>query len=113
MGKYAATRAVQRDRSSGHPNSFTSVGSYFLDLPTSENQYYAQSFLAGFDPTGIYSGYISARDNTAFMRDYLRNTGQDWSDIKYPSKTAGWGSNGSAARSSTVFLSRNIDKLYF
>lgn len=111
MGKYAATRAVQRDRSS-NPHSLSSVGGYLFDHPSTEQQFYVQSFVAGFDPTGFYSGYLSARDNTAYMRDYLRNTGQDWSDIRYPTRTSGWGSSGASGSRAVAFVSRNFDKLY-
>lgn len=112
MGKYAATRAVQRDHKSGSSSSLESVGDYLFDVPEDEFQYEVQSFLSGADPTGIYSGYLTARDNSAYMRDYLHNTGLDWSDIKYPSRTVGWGSSGNVGRSAVNFVSRSIHRLY-
>lgn len=110
MGKYAATRAFRNDRK--RSNGFHSTANYFLEVPKDESQYWVQSFLSGADPTGIYSGYLTARDNTAYMRDYMRNTGLSWSDIKYPSRTIGFGSNGALARSSMSFVSKNIHRLY-
>lgn len=59
---------------------YTPAG-YLLSRPKSEIQFWTQSFASGFDPTGIYSGYLSARDNTAYMRDYLKHTGMDWGTL--------------------------------
>lgn len=77
---------------------------WFTDYPTSEDQYRQQSFLAGLP---IIGSYYSSRDNTQYLSDYMRNTGLDWSDLKYPSRTVGWGNSGQIN-----FLSSNVKKLY-
>lgn len=47
------------------------------------------------------------------VEDYLNNSGMDWSDVKYPVLLdAGQYNLYSSARSTTNFVSKNIDRLY-
>lgn len=55
-----------------------------------------------------YGDWLRARDNFNWMSDYLKNTGQDWSDILYPSKVSGSGGGSDMIN----FTSRNIERLY-
>lgn len=115
MGKYTATRTMQRDRERARndPDATTFSGGvdFFTEVPKSEAQFRVQEFLYGFDPTGIYRGYIDQRDLANYWNDYFKNTGLTWSDIKYPSMMRGYGSTGSYSRSVLRF-SKNILKLY-
>lgn len=70
----------------------------------SERQYFWQSFISGLP---ILSAYTSARDNSRYLSDYVRNTSVDWSDIKYPARTTGWGMSGGIN-----YVSSNVKKLY-
>lgn len=61
---------------------------------------------------GLTGGALSAWDDTQRVKDYLENTGMDWSDIKYPSQS-GAGSMGTyVARAGSNFVSKNIGRLY-
>ena len=113
MGKYAATRGFHRDRSraSSGKNSFSGSINYFTEMPKNESQFRVQAFLYGFDPTGIYRGFLTSRDSSAYWNDYFANTGLTWSDIKYPTRMYGFGDSGYAARSA-LRVSENIAKLY-
>lgn len=115
MGKYTITRTMQQDRARNRtdPTATTFSGSadYLLEVPTNEAQFRAQAFLYGLDPTGIYRGYIDQRDLANYWDDYLRNTGQSWSDIRYPSFMRGYGASGSYSRS-VVNFSKNLSRLY-
>ena len=115
MGKYTTTRAFQRDRERNRTDptsdSFSSSVPYFLDTPNSESQFRVQSFLYGFDPTGLYRGYIDQRDLANYWNDYFKNTGLTWEDVKYPSLMRGYGSVGTYSRSVFSF-SKNIARLY-
>lgn len=80
--------------------SFDNLG-YIYDRPQTREQYYTQSFLSG--ASRIMAGLYSARDNTAYMDDYLRNRGMTYADIKYPVRTAGFGAySGLGSVSSSV-----------
>jgi hypothetical protein len=59
----------------------------------------------------LTGGAFSAWDSAQYMKDYLANTGLDWSDLKYPSKTAGAGA-GQYIGATITHLSKNIGKLY-
>lgn len=87
----------------------SSIGNWFIDSPKSRGQYYAQSFLGGAVP--LIGGYYSARDNVAYMDDYMASRGLSWSNIKYPSNTVGW-SGGSALGHSAMSLSKTVTRLY-
>lgn len=69
------------------------------------SQYAWDTFLRGLP--GIGSVY-QTKDNLAYMDDYLRNRGLDYSSIKYPSRTAGFQSLGSTLN----YVSSNVNKLY-
>lgn len=77
---------------------------YFFGEIRDERQYFWQSFVSGLP---IISAYTSARDNSQYMRDYMRNRALDWGDIKYSSRTTGWGMSGAIN-----FVSSNVKKLY-
>lgn len=115
MGKYTTTRAFQNDRKRHQQdptsNTFSGTAEYITEVPNDEAQFRLQAFLYGFDPTGLYRGYIDQRDLANYWSDYLRNTGQSWSDIKYPSMMRGYGSVGSYSRSVLSF-GKNIARLY-
>lgn len=114
MGKYTSTRAFQRDRDrsrAGDENTFSSIPDYLTEVPKDEGQFRMQSFLYGFDPTGLYRGYLSSRDLGNYWSDYLSNTGLSWSDIKYPTMMMGFGNSGSLGRNALT-VSRNIFKLF-
>lgn len=89
--------------------SFWRVVKWLYDAPESREQYYTQAFFSGF--SDLYRGYTSARDNTAYMDDYLKNRGLDYGDIKYASRTPGW-SGGSALGHGVRSVSRNVESLY-
>lgn len=82
---------------------------WLYDPPSSRGQYYTQAFLAGF--SDLYRGYTSARDNTAYMDDYLKNRGLDYGDVRYATNTPGW-SGGSALGRGVRSVSRNVESLY-
>lgn len=114
MGKYSTTRAFHNDRkrrNDGNVNTFSGTSDYLTEVPDNEAQFRLQAFLYGFDPTGIYRGYLEQRDLANYWGDYLLNTGQDWSDIKYPTMMRGYGSVGSNTRNALSF-SKNIARLY-
>lgn len=104
MGKYAATRALNK-------KEWRETGNYAFNTPDSEASYRFQSFLYGADSTGVYRGYITSRDSSAYMRDYIDNRHISWSDIRYPSRTYGFGSDGSGFNRA-LGLSANVLKLY-
>lgn len=58
----------------------------------------------------LYGDVLSARDNVNYIQDYLDNTGQNWSDIKYPGRI-NLGLN-AVVRQGTNFVSDNIKHLY-
>ena len=80
--------------------------SYALTERNAMLQYRAQSFLAGMPFIGPM---LQSRDNWRYMYDYMTNRGLSWSDIMYPTKTAG-GVDRTFA--SLNFVSNNIWKLY-
>lgn len=65
-----------------------------------------------FSNTPFYGDWLRMRDNVQWMSDYLKNTGQTWSDMLYPSKAPGAGSVGSFAMDAINFTSRNLEKFY-
>jgi hypothetical protein len=82
---------------------------WFTESPESQFQFEAQAFLGGlFTPLGMYH---RARDNVSYMRDYMRNSGVSWSDIRYPTRTPGY-SGYSGYGGIVSYVSKNIMKLY-
>lgn len=115
MGKYTATQAMRRDRKraqEGHGDTFSDTVDYFTEVPKDESQYRLQEFLYGFDPTGLYRGFVDQRDLSNYWNDYLRHTGMSWNDVKYPSFMRGYGMSGTYYRSTLNFVSKNVDRLY-
>lgn len=61
----------------------------------------------------IIGELLSADQQHEKIEDYLQNSGMDWSDVKYPVLLdAGQYNLYSSARSTTNFVSKNIDRLY-
>lgn len=111
MGKYAATRVVNRDRQKkGSGYSLADTASYLLDRPTDQGSYELQSFIGGY--SRLYGAYYQYRDNSAYMRDYLKNTGLSYSDLRYPARTIGFGSSGNLARVGSNYVSDTVKLLY-
>lgn len=79
------------------------MGDYLFGLPKTRNQYYFQSIMS--DMPGIGSFY-KARDKVNYMDDYLKNRGLSYGDIKYPTRTDGYGIGGAS------FVSNNVKRLY-
>lgn len=100
------------DGKSSFTSYFDDLRSYLLDVPKSDEQFKLQSFLYGADPTGVYKGQLDTRDVMNYWGDYFKNTGLSWSDVRYPTKMYGFGSQGYHARSGANFVSRNITRLY-
>jgi hypothetical protein len=88
---------------------YDAVFDTFFDVPENEYQYMVQSFLGGLIPP--LGSYYRARDNTNYMRDYMRNSGLSWSDIRYPTRTAGY-SGYSGYGGLVSYVSKNIMRLY-
>lgn len=68
------------------------------------NNYYFGAIMSGVPVVG---SVYRAIDSVSYMDDYMRNTGLSYSDILYPTRTAGYGVSGL-----TSFVSSNIEKLY-
>lgn len=70
--------------------------------PKDEVGHFARGWVDNF--TG---GALSSWDATQYTKDYLRNTGMSWGDIKYGSRT------GAGRTGGYVFnVSKNITRLY-
>lgn len=89
--------------------NYTPWGYFTFNKPRTRTQYYAQSFIGGLLPP--VGAYHRARDDMAYMDDYLKNRGFDYDYIKYPSRTVGYAGVsglGSGVRS----VSSNVTSLY-
>ena len=84
------------------PIWYEDMTSRYLDP---RQKYYFESVLGGLPVIGAY---FTARDKVAYMEDYMRNRGLDWSNIKYPTMTHGY----SGVAGLTSFVSSNIERLY-
>lgn len=60
----------------------------------------------------ILGGVITARDNWNYVNDYMRNTGNSWDDMPYPSMVRGAGSIGRVGTGAYNYVSDNIRDLY-
>lgn len=56
----------------------------------------------------VLGSAVRAIDNHRYINDYMRNSGLDWSDVRYPSRLIGAGSAGGVVS----FVSSNIKNLY-
>lgn len=56
----------------------------------------------------VVGSAFRAVDNYRYITDYMRNSGLDWSDVKYPTRLTGAGSAGGVVS----FVSSNIKNLY-
>lgn len=76
------------------------------------SQYLVRGVVSGIPIFGsIASSYWTTSDNVRYMDDYLRNSGMDWSDIKYYSRALGYGSFGGVS-AGINFVSKNLERLY-
>lgn len=57
----------------------------------------------------VLGAWLKAQNNIDYAEDYLRNTGMDWSDIKYHKLDLGLGS---AVGGTVNFVSSNVASLY-
>lgn len=75
-------------------------------------QYLVRGVVSGIPIIGsIASSYWTTSDNVRYMDDYLRNSGMNWSDIKYYSRALGYGTFGGVS-AGINFVSKNLERLY-
>lgn len=55
-----------------------------------------------------YKQLLEFRDTYKFWSDYLRNTGQTWADLEYPSRMSGFGAGSDLLN----FTSSNLERFY-
>lgn len=67
--------------------------------------YQIKSFVASLP---VFGDFMRYRDNMSYMDDYLRNRGLSYSDIRYPTRTVGFGSYGGGLN----YVSKNVERLY-
>lgn len=77
-----------------------------LEHPQSQADLTARGIVDHF--TGIYS----ALDSSNWLNDYMKNTGLDYSDIKYPSRVSGGSGYANVVTRGMNFVSDNIRRLY-
>lgn len=91
--------------------TFTNVSGKALDSIiygagfTDDDKAKVKYFVSGIPLLGDV--LVKNPDDYKRMKDYLQNTGQSWSDVKYPGKVSGqsWGS-------AVNFVSKNLEKIY-
>lgn len=90
------------------------VGDYLRDLwDNPRTKYQLQGIIGGLPYVGEFAtSYWQTQDNLRYWDDYLRNRGMSWSDIRYPSRSVGYGSYVGATRASLNFVSHNVSRLY-
>ena len=59
-----------------------------------------------------FTGIYSALDSSNWLNDYMKNTGLDYSDIKYPSRVTGGSGYANVVTRGMNFVSDNIRRLY-
>ena len=68
---------------------YTPWGYFTYEKPQDRSQYIAQAVIGGFIPP--VGAYHNARDSLSYMDDYMSNRGFDYDQIKYPTRTPGYG----------------------
>lgn len=87
---------------------FAHTVNYFNDLyhPSNSSEYMHREFWDTLLPWHPYTAY----DKENSMKDYMKNRGLTWSDVKYPSQHST--GVGASAVGALNYVSSNIYKLY-
>lgn len=92
---------------------FVDVMEHYSDNPTSylpsdmtEDQ--KKMFELFFGSIPGYKDLLELRDTYKYWRDYLKNTGMDWSDLLYPTRMSGFGAGSDVLN----YVSSNVTRLY-